>query len=89
MIGISSRDDNSKRYYDESNCDDDKNIEEKKRVVNRQNELMKSIHAESSNNSQSSIVETIDNEMKSQSVDKEERPKRPLIGPLPSYIPIN
>ncbi|XP_015121441.1 zinc finger CCCH domain-containing protein 3 [Diachasma alloeum] len=84
-VDISSHDDSKKRYYDDS-CSNDA-LERKKSNINKKIRVMKMVH-KSSEEPDVSVI-TGDTEMKSQPIAEEVRPRRPPIGPLPSYIPIN
>ncbi|XP_063974992.1 zinc finger CCCH domain-containing protein 3 [Diachasmimorpha longicaudata] len=83
-VDISSHDNIKRRYYDDSCSENDLKI--KKLKINKKIELMKMMHKASN---ETDVVVTDNTEMKSQPIDEEVRPRRPPIGILPSYIPIN
>lgn len=83
-VDISVRDDSKKRYYDES-CSG-QNFEDKRCNINKQIRAMTMVYRAM----EGPDVEIItDEEINSQPITEEVRPRRPPIGPLPSYIPIN
>lgn len=92
-----SSEDSRKRYYDKTSPSDEQLAEMRKDILKKMNSMKASLGFSKSTvpsrddtiTTTGSSDEMIDDDVQESDCNIVERPKRPPIGPLPAYIPIN